>query len=98
MTSSATLAGRLAGWASGLTPTREDLGLATRSLRDTLAVTIAARDDDICAVVAESSTTHISVVCVLQRVVAADRDRGGGVVAAVDQQVVAGPQHPGCLA
>jgi 2-methylcitrate dehydratase PrpD len=52
---SATLAGRLARWARGLTPTREDLGLATRSLRDTLAVTIAARNDDICTVVAGSS-------------------------------------------
>ena len=48
------VARRLAGWAAGLAPTPEDLALATRSLRDTLAVTIAARDDDIRAVVADS--------------------------------------------
>jgi hypothetical protein len=51
---SATLARRLAGWASGLTPTREDLALATRSMRDTLAGTVAARNDDIRAIVADS--------------------------------------------
>jgi 2-methylcitrate dehydratase PrpD len=49
-----TLARRLAGWASGLTPTRQDLALATRSLRDTLAVTVAARNHDICDIIADS--------------------------------------------
>src|SRR6266508_3811072 len=48
------VARRLSGWAAGLVPAPEDLALATRSLRDTLAVTIAARDDDIRAVVADS--------------------------------------------
>ncbi len=47
------LARRLVDWASRLAPSREDLELAARSLRDTLAVTIAARNDDICAIVAE---------------------------------------------
>ena len=38
------LAGRLAEWAHGLAPTAEDLALADRSLLDTVAVALAARD------------------------------------------------------
>lgn len=54
MTSPATtLAGRLARWATGLVPTRADLELATRSLLDTVAVMVAARNDDICGLVAD---------------------------------------------
>lgn len=49
-----TVADRLAEWATGLVPTQEDLELASRSLRDTVAVTIAARDEDICGLVADS--------------------------------------------
>ncbi|MBQ0928378.1 MmgE/PrpD family protein [Saccharopolyspora endophytica] len=37
----------LARWAHELVPDAEDLGLAQRSLVDTLAVTLAARDDDL---------------------------------------------------
>jgi 2-methylcitrate dehydratase PrpD len=37
----------LARWAHELVPDAEDLALAQRSLRDTLAVTLAARDDDL---------------------------------------------------
>ncbi|HET8660804.1 MAG TPA: MmgE/PrpD family protein [Micromonosporaceae bacterium] len=48
-----TLAVRLAGWAAHLVPARTDLELATRSLRDTVAVTVAARGDDICRLVAD---------------------------------------------
>jgi len=54
-TGSTVLARRLAEWASSFAPTPEDLELATRSLRDTLAVTIAARSDGLCALVANSS-------------------------------------------
>jgi 2-methylcitrate dehydratase PrpD len=38
------LAMRLAGWAHGLRPGQDDLALAQRSLLDTVAVTLAARD------------------------------------------------------
>jgi 2-methylcitrate dehydratase PrpD len=38
------LAAGLAGWAHGLRPSRDDLALAGRSLRDTVAVALAARD------------------------------------------------------
>lgn len=38
------LAERLASWAAGLLPTDDDLALAHRSLRDTVAVALAARD------------------------------------------------------
>jgi len=48
------LAERLAGWAARLVPRPSDLALARRSLTDTLAVTIAARDDDLRTVVAAS--------------------------------------------
>jgi 2-methylcitrate dehydratase PrpD len=41
------LAGTLTGWATGYTPTADDLALAQRSLLDTLAVTLAARDHPI---------------------------------------------------
>jgi 2-methylcitrate dehydratase PrpD len=37
-------AGTLAQWAAGLEPTPDDLALAHRSLLDTVAVTLAARD------------------------------------------------------
>ncbi|MEB3369663.1 MmgE/PrpD family protein [Saccharopolyspora mangrovi] len=40
-------AGTLARWAHELVPDAEDLALAQRSLVDTLAVTLAARDDDL---------------------------------------------------
>ena len=48
-TSSAEL---LARWAAGLTPTPEDLALADRSLADTVAVTLAARDHPVTAIAA----------------------------------------------
>ena len=51
------LAERLAGWAARLVPRPSDLALARRSLTDTLAVTIAARDDDLRTVVAASPDT-----------------------------------------
>ena len=41
------VARRLAGWAVQLAPSEADFELATRSLVDTLAVTLAARDDEI---------------------------------------------------
>src|SRR5437016_10295962 len=37
-------AGTLAAWATNFEPTDEDLGLAERALRDTVAVTYAARE------------------------------------------------------
>jgi hypothetical protein len=37
-------AGTLAQWAAGFEPTPDDLALAHRSLLDTVAVTLAARD------------------------------------------------------
>jgi 2-methylcitrate dehydratase PrpD len=42
----------LARWAAGLVPSAEDLALADRSLADTLAVTLAARDQPVTAVAA----------------------------------------------
>ena len=48
------LARHLGGWAAGLVPAPEDLALATRALRDTLAVTIAAGNDPVRAIVADS--------------------------------------------
>jgi 2-methylcitrate dehydratase PrpD len=47
------IAPQLAAWAQNLRPTDEDLELAQRSLLDTLAVTLAARDDPIAALVGE---------------------------------------------
>ncbi|TDD90654.1 2-methylcitrate dehydratase [Saccharopolyspora karakumensis] len=41
------MAVRLARWAGGLQPTAEDLALAERSLRDTVAVAVAARGHDV---------------------------------------------------
>jgi 2-methylcitrate dehydratase PrpD len=43
------VADALAGWAAGLRPDAADLALADRSLRDTLAVTLAARDHPVTA-------------------------------------------------
>ncbi len=42
----------LARWAADLRPTEDDLALAERSLLDTVAVTLAARDDPVAAVAA----------------------------------------------
>lgn len=44
------IARELAGWAAALEPTPEDLALADRSLADTVAVTLAARDHPVAAV------------------------------------------------
>jgi 2-methylcitrate dehydratase PrpD len=41
------IAGKLATWAAGLRPTTEDLDLADRSLLDTVAVAVAARDEPV---------------------------------------------------
>lgn len=46
------LAASLADWAHSLTPTLADLDLAKRSLADTLAVTLAARDDPVIEIAA----------------------------------------------
>ena len=46
------LALRLAGWAHGLRPSRDDVGLAGRSLLDTMAVALAARDHPVTALAA----------------------------------------------
>lgn len=48
----AEIARALAGWAVTLEPTHEDLQLADRSLRDTVAVTLAARGEEIVALTA----------------------------------------------
>ncbi|HEY3953351.1 MAG TPA: MmgE/PrpD family protein [Streptosporangiaceae bacterium] len=47
------LATRLAGWAHGLRPSPEDLELAHRSLLDTVAVALAARDHPVTGLAAE---------------------------------------------
>jgi 2-methylcitrate dehydratase PrpD len=47
------LATRLAGWAHGLRPRPEDLELAHRSLLDTVAVALAARDHPVTGLAAE---------------------------------------------
>jgi 2-methylcitrate dehydratase PrpD len=47
------LAMALAGWAHGLRPTRDDLELADRSLLDTVAVALAARDHPVTRLAAE---------------------------------------------
>jgi 2-methylcitrate dehydratase PrpD len=47
------LAVALAGWAHGLRPGREDLELADRSLADTVAVALAARDHPVTGLAAE---------------------------------------------
>lgn len=49
----ASTAQTLAHWAYGYVPTADDLGLAQRSLTDTLAVTLAARDDPLTGLSAE---------------------------------------------
>jgi 2-methylcitrate dehydratase PrpD len=49
------LAVALAGWAHGLRPTREDLELADRSLLDTVAVALAARDHPVTGLAAALS-------------------------------------------
>ncbi|SOD59503.1 2-methylcitrate dehydratase PrpD [Streptomyces zhaozhouensis] len=46
------IAERLALWAEELAPTEEDLALARRSLHDTVAVTLAAREDPLVPLVA----------------------------------------------
>jgi 2-methylcitrate dehydratase PrpD len=46
------VASALAGWARDLQPTPEDVALADRSLRDTVAVALAARDDAVTRVAA----------------------------------------------
>ncbi|MFD9740695.1 MmgE/PrpD family protein [Umezawaea sp. NPDC059074] len=46
------IAETLAGWAHDLVPTADDLALADRSLRDTVAVTLAARTDPLATLVA----------------------------------------------
>lgn len=48
-----TVAERLARWAFSYRPGTDDLALAERSLRDTLAVTLAARDHDVAALAAQ---------------------------------------------
>ena len=51
-TPATSLALRLAGWAHGLRPSRDDVGLAGRSLLDTMAVALAARDHPVTALAA----------------------------------------------
>jgi 2-methylcitrate dehydratase PrpD len=46
------IAAELAGWAAALRPTDEDLATARRSLLDTVAVTVAAREDRLNAIAA----------------------------------------------
>ncbi|HEY6747058.1 MAG TPA: MmgE/PrpD family protein [Mycobacteriales bacterium] len=48
----ASIAGDLAGWAAALEPSAEDLALAERSLADTVAVALAARDHPLTALAA----------------------------------------------
>ncbi|MEU6136623.1 MmgE/PrpD family protein [Nocardioides sp. NPDC047086] len=45
-----TTAERLAEWAAGLQPTTDDLALAERALQDTVAVALAARDEQILSI------------------------------------------------
>ncbi|MDA3630085.1 MmgE/PrpD family protein [Saccharopolyspora sp. WRP15-2] len=49
----ASIAEALANWAAELEPSTEDLALAQRSLLDTAAVTLAAREDPLTAIAAE---------------------------------------------
>src|SRR5215469_16379773 len=49
----ASVAAQLAAWAAGLEPGPRDLELADRSLRDTTAVTLAARDHRVTRLAAE---------------------------------------------
>ena len=49
------VAGALAGWAAGLEPSGDDLALARRSLVDTVAVAIAAREHPVADLLGELS-------------------------------------------